>query len=150
MISDPVQRALVEDLGCTRLLAAADDGRYGIHAFNFPIVLAWVAVDGGRLGLRLDCVGYPTQAPAGQPWDLAGNVALPVDRWPTGTRAGRVFRRDWSPTNGNAPYLACDRVPLQTHPDWQRVMAERAWNPTRDLAFYLEQVYGALQEVPKP
>jgi len=143
--SDPALRALEEDLRHPRLLAAEDDGRYGVHAFNYPIVLAWVSADKGRLGLRLDCVEYPTQAPAGRPWNLTAGMPLQVERWPTGSRASQVFRRDWSPTNGDAPYLACDRIPLRTHPDWPRVMQERSWNATRDLAFYLEQVYATLR-----
>jgi hypothetical protein len=141
---DPIDRLLRADLGQPRLLAASDDGRFGIHSYQFPIVLGWVALGVGRLGLRLDCVDYPTQAPAGSPWDLSANTALAPEHWPIGARAEMVFRKDWSPTNGNAPYLACDRIGLKTHPDWSQAMGSRAWTSTKTLADYLEQVYEAL------
>jgi hypothetical protein len=127
-----------------RMLAAADDGRYGILAISFPVVLAWVAVGGQRLGLSLECVGYPGRAPAGCPWDLASNTALPADRWPVGGRSPAVFRTDWSPSNHNAPYLACDRIGLATHLNWPREVPHLVWTPSKTLCDYLEQMHAAL------
>lgn len=141
---DPVQLALEDDIAQARLRAASDDGRFGVHAFHFPIVLAWAAVGSERLGIRLDCVDYPKLAPAGSPWDLEANTPLPVELWPINGRADKVFRKDWSPSNGNAPYLACDRTALATHPDWTTAMGNRAWNSMRTIFDYLEQVHEAL------
>jgi hypothetical protein len=141
---DPVNAAICHDLSAPVLLAASDDGRYGVHSYSFPIVLAWLQIQSGRLGFRLDCVDYPRQAPAGRPWDLCANSPLPVSRWPVDGRAGKVLRADWSPGNGDAPYLACDRVALRGHPDWLRTMPDRAWNSTRTISSYLEQLQDAL------
>jgi len=141
---DPVRLALEGDIAQVRLLAAADDGRFGVHAFQFPIVLAWVAIGSKHLGIRLDCGDYPTLAPAGSPWDLEMNIPLPVQLWPINGRAEKVFRKDWSPSNRNAPYLACDRIALATHPDWATAIGNRAWNSTKTVFDYLEQMYEAL------
>jgi hypothetical protein len=56
-----------------------------------------------------------------------------------------VFRVDWSVANSNAPYMACDRVGLATHQQWAAAHPDRAWNPRRDIAFYLEQIHHELQ-----
>jgi hypothetical protein len=58
-----------------------------------------------------------------------------VARWPISGRNPEVFRPDWSPGNNNAPYLACDRTGLATHPNWTAERPERAWNATRTIAF---------------
>jgi hypothetical protein len=148
--SDPAETALRRDLATAPLLAAADDGRFGVLTWRFPIVIAWIAIGVSRVGLRLDCVAYPTQAPAGQLWDLRTNTALPVERWPRGGRAEKVFRPDWSPSNEGAPYLACDRVALRGHPDWARTLGNSAWNPQKTLIDYLEQVALALRNSALP
>jgi len=148
--TDPAAAALQLDLASPELLAAADDGRFGVVSWQFPVVIAWIAIGTARVGLRLDCVGYPTEAPAGQLWDLQTNGALPLDRWPQGARAGQVFRPDWSPSNGGAPYLACDRVALRGHPDWARALGTKAWDPQKTVFDYLEQVSAALRGATVP
>uniref|UniRef100_UPI001ABF84BB DUF7665 family protein n=1 Tax=Amycolatopsis kentuckyensis TaxID=218823 RepID=UPI001ABF84BB len=107
------------------------------------------AGDGHELGMRLLVDGYPGQAPAGQPWDLAAGAPLPPTGWPTGGMTALVFRRDWSPQNGNAPYLACDRRALVGHP-WATQHPERAWNPARSIEFYLEQIHHELTAATMP
>jgi hypothetical protein len=144
--SDPAEAVLRRDLAAASLLAAADDGRFGIATWQFPIVIAWIAVGAGRVGLRLDCVGYPAQAPAGRLWDLQANTALPLERWPRGGRAEQVFRSDWSPSNEGAPYLACDRIALRGHPDWARTLGAKVWNPQNTVVDYLEQMALALRD----
>jgi hypothetical protein len=141
---NPVDLAIRRDLGCARLLAASDDGRFGTTTYDFPIVVAWMAIDAGRLVIRLDCAGYPSQAPAGCLWDPASGLPLATEHWPIGGRAESVFRKDWSPSNGGAPYLACDRVAINTHPDWPSTLIGRIWNSSRTIYDYLEQVSAAL------
>jgi hypothetical protein len=144
-VADPAAAAVAADISAVRMRQAGDDGRYGIISHNHPVVVAWVDVQGSRLGLRLECSGYPGEAPAGQPWDLKTDTPLPVQQWPHGARAGMVFRSDWSVSNRNAPYLACDRTGLATHPNWRTEYPAQAWNLSKTLADYLEQVRGALR-----
>ena len=141
---DPATAFIEAHLADPRMRAATDDGRYGVTDVTWPVVTSWVAVGGGRLGLRLDCSGYPAQAPAGCPWDLDSNTPLPPHRWPVDGRPPGVFRLDWSPANHNAPYLACDRVGLATHPGWLQEVPHRAWTSAKTLGDYLEQVHEAL------
>ncbi|HWC35477.1 MAG TPA: hypothetical protein VG650_11710 [Mycobacteriales bacterium] len=140
--ADPVEAAATADLAHARMRAAADEGRFAIVVFQHPVALGWVAVGEGRLGLRLDLNGYPGAAPAGQPWDLDRGSTLEAARWPVGGRP--VFRRDWSPSNGNAPYLAVDRIALATHPNWRAELPGRAWTPTMNVYDYLSALHEAL------
>ena len=144
---DPGEVQLRRDAASGAMCVADDEGRYGVTTIQFPIVHAWVAVDGGRLGVRIDCTDYPAQAPTSQPWAPAEDgpgAPLPVHRWPVGGRAPGVFRPEWSPANGNAPYLACDRWGLTSHPDWQTSIPHRVWTPSRTLVDYLDQLHDAL------
>jgi hypothetical protein len=139
---DPAETAASADLAHAKMRAAADEGRFAVVTFQHPVALAWVAVGGGRLGLRLDLSGYPGTAPAGQPWDLDARNPLAVASWPVGGRP--VFRRDWSPSNGNAPYLAVDRIALGSHPNWRAELPGRAWTPTMTVYDYLSALHEAL------
>ncbi|HVU62144.1 MAG TPA: hypothetical protein VHD58_10910 [Mycobacteriales bacterium] len=140
--ADPAETAVSADLADARMRAASDEGRFAVVSFHHPVVLGWVAVGGARLGLRLDVSGYPGAAPAGQPWDLDAGNALDVTRWPVGGR--QVFRRDWSPGNGNAPYLAVDRIALASHPNWRVELPGRAWAATMTIYDYLAALHEAL------
>lgn len=139
---DPAETAVRSDLAHARMHAAADDGRFGVVRYEHPSVFAWVTVGDARLGLRIDVLGYPGAAPAGQPWDLESNQPLDVRRWPVGGRP--VFRRDWSVGNGNAPYLAVDRIALATHPNWRTDLSGRAWTNAMTMYEYLSAVHEAL------
>lgn len=140
---DPGEAQLHRNVSSGAMRLAADEGLYGVTAVDYPIVHAWVAVGGERLDLRIDCTMYPSQAPTSQPWDREAGAPLPVPLWPVGDQPPGVFRRDWSPSNGNAPYLACDRRGLETHPDWSTI-PHRAWTSSRTLADYLDQLLRAL------
>lgn len=130
----------------------------GLHArkwrdpvLTWPVLQVDVAVgDQAFVRLRLLVDGYPARAPGGQLWDDSRDTALQVDRWPTGGAATKVFRTDWSPANSNAPYLPCDRTGLATHPDWGHTDPDRAWNPSRSIAFYLDEIHGELIEAALP
>ena len=102
----------------------------------------------GELAVRLLLDGYPTQAPAGQPWDLELGSVLAQGRWSVGGPEPQVFRPDWSPSNGFAPYLACDRIALAGHPDWRSTA--RAWNAECDVAFYLRELHRDLRPARLP
>lgn len=140
--SDPAETAVSRDIVQARMHAAADAMRFGVVAYKHPFLFAWVKVGGGRLGLRMDVAGYPGNPPAGQLWDLATDRPLDVARWPVGGRP--VFRRDWSVGNGNAPYLAVDRVALGTHPNWRTDLPGRAWTSSMTVYEYLSALHEAL------
>lgn len=147
----PGRARLQRDLQSADFDLALTQGLWRLVGVDWPTALfAVTAGDGGALGLRLDLTGYPGQAPAGQPWDLAAAAPLPMERWPLGATAEQTFRRDWSQHNGNAPYLACDRVPLPGHPDWPVSRPERCWNPTRTIAFYLAEISRELTHATLP
>ena len=143
--ADPAQLRIEEDLAAGDFDAGSGAGRWHLVGLCWPHLLVTVTCgDGGRLGLRIAVDGYPRLAPAGQPWDLHRGQALPQDLWPEGGPSPQVFRRDWSPGNGNAPYLACDRTGLATHSGWAVQHPDRAWNPGRNVAFYLSEIHRGL------
>lgn len=147
---DPSARALGDDLRDPRLLAACDEGRFGVRNAAFPVVVAWFNTPRGQFYFRLDCSGYPGMPPMGCLWDVDTALPLATDLWPVGGRADGVFRKDWSPSNGNAPYLACDRVALRTHPDWSTQLGNRAWSASKRIFDYLEQVADVFASIPIP
>ncbi|MEO3810788.1 hypothetical protein ABGB17_17450 [Sphaerisporangium sp. B11E5] len=139
------------DLASAEFDSGVDAGLWRLVRLDWPtLVVAIVAGDDRELGMHLNVEGYPATAPAGQPWDLDKNAPLPTDRWPTGGTAELVFRRDWSSSQGNAPYLACDRQGLLTHGNWMAERSDRAWNPTRTITFYLTEIHRELRNASLP
>jgi hypothetical protein len=144
-VQSPSERRLRVDLASPDFEAGVAAGMWEVRSVIWPRASFAVRTGSGEwFGMGFDLEGYPAVAPAGQPWDLKLNVALPVDRWPTGGSADLTFRRDWSIANGGAPYIAADRVSLATHPDWATAHPERAWNPARTIAFYLAEIHREL------
>jgi hypothetical protein len=139
---DPAESAVSADLEQAQMHAADDDGRFAVVSYQHPIAVGWVAVGDGRLGLRLDLTGYPGSAPAGQPWNLATSSSLEVALWPVGGRP--VFRPDWSPGNGNGPYIGVDRIALAGHPNWRNELPGRVWTSTMTIYDYLAALHEAL------
>lgn len=139
-MTSPHERRLRADLEAPAFQAGAVAGAWRLVSVTWPTVLFALPVGGVQLGLRVDVEGYPSAAPAGQPWDLQTDRALPAERWPEIGAETRPFRRDWSVGNGNAPYIAADRVPLASHPNWAAEHPERAWHSGRDIAFYLSEI----------
>lgn len=149
-VFDPCRRRFEDDLLGADVAAGLAAGLWRITGYAWPHVqVAFTAGDGNEFGMRLLVDGYPALAPAGQPWDLKANTLLPVDRWPVGGTAPQIFRKDWSVANSYAPYMACDRIALNGHP-WATANPDRAWNPTRTLAFYLQQVHHELRAATIP
>jgi len=142
LVVDPCLDRLRRDLCAAEVEAGVDFGCWRIVALTWPTLTVAIGLDDGHeVGLRLTVDDYPLLAPAGQPWDLAADRPLPVNRWPVSGRPTEVFRPDWSPTNGNAPYLACDRIGLATHRNWETELAVQAWNPNRAIGFYLHELH---------
>lgn len=150
---DPCKQRLERDLASASFDRGVDAGAWRLVSLEWPhLTVAIRAGDGKEFGMRLQVDGYPGVPPAGQPWDLAKDAPLPSSRWPTGGMTSMVFRHDWSVGSSNAPYLACDRVGLATHPHWASQHPERAWNPRRSIEFYLEQIHHELRAaaIPEP
>jgi len=146
---DPCQARLLHDLQAPAIDAGADAGLWRIVGLSWPALTIAIAVGGGEeFGMRLDVQDYPAAAPAGRPWDLAADALLPVDRWPITGRNPEIFRKDWSPSNGNAPYLPCDRIGLATHTNW--ATDDRAWDSSRTIVFYLQELHRMLAEAQLP
>jgi hypothetical protein len=146
---DPCRLRLERDLASSRFDGGVDAGYWRVIEVDWPYVtVAITAGDGNELGMRLLVDGYPAAAPAGRPWDLAGNVALPASRLPMGGSSDLVFRSAWSAQNDNAPYMACERTALATHPaGWASELPDRKWTAARTIDFYLAQVHHELRSV---
>lgn len=150
-VRSPDEVRLRADLARERFAAGERAGKWRNPVLVWPTLTVEVAVgDDGYVALRLQVDDYPTRAPGGRPWDLRTDAPLPSNQWPRGGPAERVFRTDWSPTNHDAPYLPCDRTGLTTHTNWAGAYPSRAWNPSRTIAFYLEEIYGELTEAHLP
>lgn len=146
-VVDPCRARLERDLTSSRFDGGVDAGFWRLVRLEWPyLAVAITAGDGHELGMRLHVDGYPATAPAGQPWDLDQDVPLPASRLPTGGSSPAVFRSGWSAGHGNAPYLACERVALDTHePGWANDLPDRKWSPTRAIDFYLAQIHQELR-----
>jgi hypothetical protein len=150
-VADPALRRLQRDLADGVVDGGVAAGMWRVVSLDWPVFLVAITLgDGNELGVRILVDHYPVQAPSGQPWDLESPAALPVPRWPLSTLAVPTFRPDWSPANGNAPYLACDRIGLRTHPGWAAECPDRAWNPGRRIGFYLTELHRSLQDARLP
>lgn len=148
---DPDERAFLADLEATSFQTGVDADTWRLERLHWPnAVFAVTGGDGQPVGVRVNLDDYPTTAPAGRPWDLATDTPLPPHRWPEAGAEARPFRRDWSAINGDAPYIAADRVPLLSHPDWAINHPERAWHPGRDIAFYLAEIARELRGTRTP
>ncbi|MEU9891484.1 hypothetical protein [Sphaerisporangium sp. NPDC051011] len=145
-VFNPARHRLEHDLSSAEFESGVEAGLWRLVSLDWPHLIAAVtAGDGQELGMRFDVENYPGTAPAGQPWDLENAEPLQISRWPTGGSSAQIFRPDWSPSNGNAPYLACDRIGLATHPNWANDNANRAWNSGRTIVFYLRQLHHELR-----
>jgi hypothetical protein len=145
-VASPDESRFLADLEVAEFQVGVEAGMWDLANVTWPYaVFRITAGDGRQLAMRLHLEDYPTVAPAGRPWDADANVVLPIPRWPVGGSADATFRRDWSPANQDAPYLATDRLGLTTHPSWVTDIPERAWNPSRTVAFYLAEIHRNLR-----
>jgi hypothetical protein len=144
-VTDPSLLRLESDLASAEVQSGIDARMWRLVSLTEMVLTATItAGDGKELGMRIAVDGYPNLPPGGQPWDLDAETALPQDQWPTGGSAPQVFSTVWSPSNGNAPYMACDRAGLAVHPQWAQEHPTRAWHPRRTIAFYLREIHHEL------
>jgi hypothetical protein len=146
----PSETLLREHLAGGRFRAAVDCGRWRIvRELDWPYLVIAVAAaprDTGPLEflLRFDLDEYPTRAPTAMPWDLETNTQLAAAKRPKGHRVGMAFRPDWE--GGRALYTPYDRVALEGHPAWLSQYPRYAWDPTKDITFFLRNVHELLND----
>lgn len=141
----PDEIALRADLVSARFLAGQDRNRWQLRDLQWPFLFADViARDGRPFTLRLDCRGYPVNAPTGTFWNFAQNMQLAFDKWPVGgQRIPLAFNQGWK--GGTALYIPCDRESFIGHDAWISQYPQMIWNPTRGITLYLEVVFDLLQ-----
>lgn len=142
----PDERALREHLRSARFQAGVDGGRWRLMSLTWPFAVITVTAAPrdrapGEYALRFDLTGYPHRITAA-PWDANADGLLPPERRPTGERVGHVFRTDWN--EGRVLYAPWDQTALEGHGDWPSRYPKYAWNPQRDLTFYLANVFEVL------
>ncbi|MCX7523421.1 hypothetical protein OSC27_14190 [Microbacterium sp. STN6] len=149
---DPARAAIEEDLQSVPFLDGVEKRYWRVVRVDFPMLLVAVTTgDGRELGMRLDVSGYPTDAPAGTPWNIGTNEPLELAALPSGSAAQTVFRSEWSRINGWTPYMATERLLIQgDHPQWGSQHPERAWNPSRTITFYLSELHKELRSCTMP
>ncbi|MET7951274.1 hypothetical protein [Micromonospora sp. NPDC005324] len=142
---DPNLRRLRRHLQAADIEAGVDAGSWRVVDLTWPFLTVAITVgEDAELGMRLDVQDYPLQAPAGQPWNIDTDTPLPMAEWPVSGRNPEIFRPEWSPTNNNAPYLACDRAGITSHSNWATERPERSWDATRTIGFYLRELHREL------
>jgi hypothetical protein len=139
----PDERTLREDLDRAQFQSQVGL-RWEESEIQWPYVYIWVKArptPSGVTGywLRFDCTGYPQRAPTATFWDKTRNAKLEDASRPWGQ--GEVvlaFRTDWE--QGNALYLPCDRVALESHPEWVQQFPGRIWKPEKGVIYYLDEI----------
>lgn len=141
----PDELALRADLESARFLAGQDRNRWQFRDVQWPFLFVDVnARDGRAFTLRLDCRGYPANAPTGTFWDFAKNMQLAFEKWPVGSqRIPLAFNQGWK--GGTALYIPCDRESFIGHDGWISQYPQMIWNRTRGITLYLEVVFDLLQ-----
>jgi hypothetical protein len=148
MTTPPDRASFERDLAGAAFRLGEFSGRWRLAQIDWPnAIIAIMAPERtgapAAYGFRFECSGYPTLPPTAQPWDLEANQPLPAPRWPGGRNiVADVFRPDWEP--GRARYHPCDRITINTHPDWKNQHPNRLWRPERGIAFFLEQLHDLL------
>lgn len=132
---EPDEKALTEDLSSVRFLSGADHGYWQLVDRDGTVAtFDLTAQTGRRVGVRLDCAGYPGVAPTGQLWSLDKDAPLPEDEWPTGGRASQVFNPNWCRQFGGAFYFPYDRRAIQGHDPWATDHPGQVWGVDKTVA----------------
>ena len=144
----PDELAVHAHLRSARFQSGVDGGRWRLISAEWPHALIAVAAaprEGtpSEFVLRFDLAGYPQSVTAGI-WDCSTNALLAPDLRPKGERIAQIFRSDWE--GGRALYAAWDSIAVNSHPNWPQLHPREAWNPRRDLTFYLTNVFDLLND----
>lgn len=145
----PDEEVLRHHLQSSRFQRGVDAGRWRLESLSWPVAIITITAAArdsapDEYTLRFNLDDYPQRAPTAMLWDCVANCMLPENRRPKGERASRIFRTDWN--GGQALYAPWDRVALEGHPDWATRHVLYAWNPQRELTFYLLNVWEVLND----
>lgn len=151
-VPSPTALRLLADLGNEDVEIGSDAGRWRVVSVSdtFLYVEVQIGDSASYVGIRIDYADYPATAPAGVVWDVAADTPLAIERWPVGSLAETVFRKDWSVANGGALYAPWDRVAIPGHPDWPAAHPGKIWNPSRSIAHYLRETRRVLESASLP
>lgn len=148
---NPDEKALVEDLNSDRFASGADRGYWRMVAREGLLVTFDLAAKNGRrVGVRLDCSGYPGVAPTGQLWSIPDDGPLPVATWPQGGRASAVFNPSWSTQFGGAFYIPYDRRALDGHDGWATTNPGHVWDLNKTVVDVLHLLREVLKTATTP
>lgn len=141
----PDEQSLRADLASARFLAGEDRNRWQFETLEWPFLyVSVIARDGRSFVLRLNCSGFPANAPTGTFWDVDKGGRLAFADWPAGgERVRMAFRPDWK--NGDALYIPCDSVTMVGHEGWVSQYPQLIWKPAKGISHYLEVVHDLLQ-----
>jgi hypothetical protein len=149
LVIAPDERAFRAHVGRAAFAAGIDRGRWRVLDIAWPYVQIAVTAAPrtgapGEFVLRFELSGYPTSAPTATPWNAASGTPLAPESRPKGEFVGHVFRTDWE--DGRALYAPFDRVALESHADWRMHHSSSSWDETKDITFYVQQVWQLLND----
>ena len=151
MVMEPGENALVADLDSADFLSGVDHGYWRLVARDGILVtLDLAAKNGRRVGVRLDCTGYPGAAPTGQLWSIEDDAPLPEGQWPQGGRATQVFNPNWARGFGGAFYFPYDRRALVGHDPWKSDHPAYVWDVNKTVMDVLNLLREVLRSATSP
>jgi hypothetical protein len=151
MVMGPDEKALVADLDSADFLSGVDHGYWRLVARDAILVTFDLAAKTGRrVGVRLDCTGYPGVPPAGQLWSIADDAPLPEDQWPQGGRASAVFNPNWARGFGGAFYFPYDRRAIEGHDPWKSDHPGYVWDIDKTIVDVLNLLREVLRTATSP
>ena len=143
---DPDERTFREHIASSRFCVGVTDGRWRINGdIEWPECIVAVRAaprpnSPSEFFFRIDLTNYPQDAPIFIPWNLSATRPLSEMERPKGHFVGFLFRHGWGHESLYAPF---DRIAIPGHsPE-----ARSTWNPSRDLAWALDQIYDYLNNV---
>lgn len=143
------QKRLNADLAADAVQVGVALGQWKILRSEFPYVLVSFSTSrqthlSGSVVVRFDCTDYPDRPATACAWNIDGDTPLSPDQRPRGGRATMTFRSDWE--GGRALYLPCDRMAIDSHPDWANQYPHDLWDSTKGIAEYFQLVSTILTE----
>jgi hypothetical protein len=144
----PDELTLRAHLAAAGFQMGLDEGAWRLIELDWPNALVGISAamrtnTPEEFVLRFELSGYPQSAPTSCLWDISTNAMLDPAFYPKGERAATVFRADWE--DGRGLYAPWDRLAIETHdPSWLGRFPLAAWNPRRELSFYLRNVHDLL------
>lgn len=126
-------------------------GKWGVESNleDWPAVIIWVKCSGyiglkSKYHFRFILSNYPEQTPNATVWDVNNNCISKSEDWPTSDSLSEIFRPEW---NVNGLYLPCDKIAIDTHPDWSNKYNNYKWCSDSTIVNYLDLLFNYLNIV---